>query len=106
MYSVTHKRKIAIQVGCAAVDREEAGVQCSHSSGSYGCRQNETEILTYDEVLRNYLWTKDYTIEWRREEKHLARVGSCEICQCDVKLRECSDRSDGYIWECRRQIGR
>ena len=46
MYSVTHKRKIGIQVGCAAVDRKEIGVQCSHSIGSYGRRKNETGHLT------------------------------------------------------------
>lgn len=80
MYSVTHKRKIGIQVGCAAVDRKEAGVQCSHFTGSYARRQNETGILTCDELLRNYLWTKDYTFEWLREEKLLARVRTCEIC--------------------------
>ena len=106
MYSVTRKRKIGIQVGCAAVDRKEKGVQCSHSTGSYGWRHNETGILTYDDLLRNYLWTKDYTIEWLKEEKLRARSRICEICQCDMKLRECSDRSDGYVWECRRQIGR
>ena len=55
MYSVTHKRKIGIQVGCAAVDRKEIGVQCSHSIGSYGRRKNETGHLTYDELLRNHL---------------------------------------------------
>ena len=71
MYSVTRKRKIGIQVGCAAVDRKEKGVQCSHSTGSYGWRHNETGILTYDELLQNYLWTKDYTIEWLKEEKQL-----------------------------------
>ena len=62
MYSVTHKRKIGIQVGCAAVERKEIGVQCSHSIGSYGRRNNETGFLTYDELLRNHLWTKGHYI--------------------------------------------
>ena len=57
MYSMTHKRKIGIQVGCAAVERKEIGVQ------SYGRRNIETSFLTYDELLRNHLWTKDYTME-------------------------------------------
>lgn len=106
MYSVTHKRKIGIQVGCAAIDRKEIGVQCSHSTGSYGRRENETGHLTYDELLRNHLWTKDYAIEWLKEEKLLATNRICDICHSDMMLRDCSDRSDGYVWECRRQIGR
>lgn len=106
MYSVTHKRKIGIQVGCAAIDHKEIGVQCSHSTGSYGRRENETGHLTYDELLRNHLWTKDYAIEWLKEEKLLATNRICDICHSDMMLRDCSDRSDGYVWECRRQIGR
>ena len=60
MYSVTHKRKIGIQVGCSAVDRKEVGVQCSRSKGSYGRQKPEKEILTYDDLLQNYLWDKDF----------------------------------------------
>ena len=76
-------------------------------SGSYGRRNNETGFLTYDELLRNHLWTKDYTMEWLKKEKLLAKNRICDIRgRSEVKLRECSDRSDGYVWGCRRQIGR
>lgn len=106
MYSVTHKRKIGIQVGCSAVDRKEVGVQCSRSKGSYGRQKPEKEILTYDDLLQNYLWDKDFTFEWLKGEKMIARNRICEICKCDMKWVACSDRGDGYVWECRRQIGR
>ena len=106
MYSLTHKRKIGIQVGYGAVDRKEIGVQNSHSMRSYGRRKNETGHLTYDELLRNRLWTKDYAMEWLKKEKLLATNSICDICHSDMMLRDCSDRSDGYVWECRRQIRR
>ena len=86
MCSVTHKRKIGIQVGCAAVEHKEIGVQCSHSIGSHGRRNNETGFLTYDELLRNYLWTKDYTMEWLKKEKLLATNRVCDICHSEMKL--------------------
>ena len=34
------------------------------------------------------------------------RKASCDIYHSDMILRDCSDRSDGYVWECRRQIAR
>ena len=41
-----------------------------------------------------------------KEEKLLARNRICDICHSGMMFPDCSDRSDGYVWECRRQIGR
>ena len=73
---MTHKRKIGIQVGCGAVDRKEIGVQNSRSMRSYGRRKNETGHLTYDELLRNCLWTKDYAMEWLKKKSFLRQIVS------------------------------
>ena len=106
MYSVTHKRKIGIQVGCSVIDQKEVGVQCSCSKSSYGRRKPEKGILTYDDVLQNYLWDKEFTFEWLKGEKMIAGNRICEICKSDMKWVECSDRGDGYVWECRKQNGK
>ena len=93
MYSVTHKRKIGIQVGCSVVDRKDVGIQCSRSKGSYGRQKPEEEVLTYD-LLQNYLWNKDFIFEWLKDDKMIAANRICEICKCDMKWVECSDRGE------------
>ena len=45
-------------------------------------------------------------MEWLKEEKLLATNRICDICHSAMMLRDYSDRSDGYVWECRKQIGR
>lgn len=97
VYTVTHKRKISIQVGCSTVDRKEQGIQCSNSKGSYGRIEKEGRFLTYDNFKDMYLWNKDYTISWLKEEGLIASKCTCDVCQSDMKWVESSDRSDGYV---------
>ena len=92
-------------MGFSIVYRKEVGVQCSRSKGSYGRQKPQDKILTYDDLLQNYLWDKDFIPEWLREEKMIAANRICEICKSGIKCVECNDHGDGYVWECRRQIG-
>ena len=105
MYTVTRKRKAEVQVGCPFGERRDIGTQCSESKGSYG-RNDDTKILTYDELKDKYLWNKDNTLSWLKEEGLIAANRICNVCRSEMNWVECSDRSDGYIWECCRQIGR
>ena len=105
MYTVSQKRKAAVQVGCSFKDRKDIGIQCSASKGSYG-RNIQGKKLTYDELRDKYLWDKDYTLQWLKDEGLIASSRICDICQCSMRWAKCIDRSDGYVWECRKQIGR
>ena len=62
MYKVKEKRKIGIQVGCPSVERVERGIQCSNSKSSYGRKEKEAHHVTFEDLLQNYLWDKEYTI--------------------------------------------
>ena len=104
MYTVSRKGKAELQVGCPSVERKDIGVQCSESKGSYG-RDVDSNILTYDQLKDKYLWEKDFTINWLKEEGLIRASRVCDICRSDMNWMECRDRSDGYIWECRKQIG-
>ena len=101
MYKVTCKRTIGVQAGCSTVDRREKGTQCSDSKASYGRLENPEEHL-----LRQHLWDKEFLICWLKEEGLIASRCLCTICQSHMKWVECSDRSDDYAWECRKQLER
>ena len=67
--------------------------------------KRDVDILTYDQLTDKYLWEKDFTINWLKEEGLIRASRVCDICRSDMNWVECRDRSGGYIWECRKQIG-
>ena len=105
MYTVSRKRKAEVQVGCPFAKRKDVGIQCSESRGSYG-RNEESTILTYDQLREKYLWSKDHTLYWLKEEGLIASRRVCDVCQSSMNCVECDDRSDGFVWQCRKQIGK
>lgn len=44
------------------------------------------------------------TIKWLMEQKLIAWKQECERCGNDMVLVKCEDRSDGFRWECRKQV--
>jgi len=42
-------------------------------------------------------------LKWLMDEKLIASKQMCERCGEEMSLVECSDRSDGYRWQCRKQ---
>ena len=55
-------------------------------------------------LLQNYLWDKDFTLSWVKDEGLITLSRICSICGSEMKLVESGDKSDGYVWECRKQI--
>ena len=47
---------------------------------------------------------KSGVIEWLMDMKLIANNRLCPQCDSGMKLVECFDRSDGWKWECRKQI--
>ena len=88
MYRVKEKRKIGIQVGCPSVDRIERGVQCSNSKSSYGRKEIEARHVTFEDLLQNYLWDKEYTLSWLKEEGFIASKRLFLIVFRTLKERE------------------
>ena len=103
MYTIKRRRVAEVQVGCSYADHKEQGTQCHHFKGSYHRVDKEENITSYDDLLRNYLWDKDFTLSWLKQEGLIASSRICSICGTEMKWVECDDRSDGYVWECRKQ---
>ena len=59
---------------------------------------------TYDRVKEEIICNKDRLIEWLINEKLIASSRKCGYCNEMMKIVVAKDRSDGYKWECRRQI--
>ena len=59
-------------------------------------------FVTYDDIVKDVLMTKELTIKWLMEEKLIASEQRCPRCDEEMTLVECKDRSDGYKWECRK----
>ena len=71
MYKVSRKRNAEVQVGCPLGKQNDVGIQCSESRGSYG-RNNEAKAMTYDELKEKYLWCKEFTLCWLKDEALIA----------------------------------
>ena len=71
MYRVKGTKKIGIQVGCSS---GEKGVQCSCSESSYRKEDRESRFTTFEDLLRNYLWDKEYMLSWLKEEGLIASM--------------------------------
>ena len=50
------------------------------------------------------LQDKENVIKWLMIELLLAKDLICSVCEDQMKLVRCNDRSDGFKWQCRRQI--
>jgi len=105
MYRVKGTRKIGIQVGCSSGDLKEKGVQCSYPKSSYRKEERGSHFTTFEDLLRNYLWDKEYMLSWLKEEGLIASMRRSGVCQSEMKWTECNDWSDVFVWECRKQIG-
>ncbi len=68
-------------------------------------RENKSNSKwTYDLLKEEMLCNKDRLIGWLMDEKLIAKSRKCGHCNEMMKLVIANDRSDGFKWECRRQI--
>ena len=95
------KRNSFSQTDLSCFENKDAETQCGVEKSSYG-RNNKLDKWTYDRLNDEVLCRKDITINWCMKEELIARERVCGHCS---EQMECTDRSDRYKWECRRQIG-
>ena len=72
------------------------------AKGGYGRARNDKK-WRYDDLSAR-INEKDTLIAWLMVEGFLARNRVCSVYRSDMALVNCSDRSDGAKWECRRQF--
>ena len=107
-------RHVGVQFGGSSFKDAEA--QCGESKGSYqrdklnpgqlvNVWDDISVFVTYDDLLKDVLMTKELTIQWLMKERLIASKQNCAKCGEEMLLMECEDRSDGYRWECRKQAG-
>ena len=104
MYSLKRRRTTGVQVGCSSADRKEQGTQCREFEASYKRSDKEGNFTSYEDLMKNFLWDKDFTLLWLKQDGLLAASRACSICASEMKWAECMDRSDGYLWKCQKQL--
>lgn len=102
--SIGAKRKLKSNKGCQTlvVDVKNVSSQCGSSRGSYS-RNSEHKQWTYDDLVREMM-DKETFINWLIGKGVLKKTQHCPRCSSEMKLVQCCDRSDGYRWECNKQI--
>ena len=40
----------------------------------------ETKVMTYDELKEKYLWSKEFTLCWLKDEALIASSRVCDVC--------------------------
>ena len=81
----------------------DIGTQWSACNGSYQ-RNEGLKRWTYDRLKDEVLSSKENVINWLMENTLMVVERLCPQCKSIMKLVKCSDRSDGFKWECRKQI--
>ena len=95
-------RTISVQVGCSG-NTKEVATQYSSGKGSYQRKIGGTSHWTYDELKDRVLCNRETLIGWLMNEGMIASKRACPVCGENMELVECTDRSDGYKWECRKR---
>ena len=104
MYTVKRRKTTVVQSGCSTADLKDQSTQCGDTKGSYGRDEKKDNFTSYESLLRNYLWDRDFTLSWLKDEGLIASSRICPTCGSEMTWVERGDRSDGYVWECRKQV--
>ena len=104
MYRVKRRAVSGVQAGCSTADLKDQGIQRSYAKNSYKRDDKEKNFTSYDDLLLRYLWDRDCTLSWLKAEGLIASSRTCGTCGSDMKWEAWGDRSDGYVWHCRKQI--
>ena len=70
---------------------------------SYQRKIGGTLHWTYDELKDRVVCNRETSIEWLMNEGMIVSKRPCPVCGENMELVECTDRSDGYKWECRKR---
>ncbi len=81
--------------------KKERGIQCRPSAGS--CGRDEDHKKWSDDNLLVRLTDKERLIKWLMDAGIITKRRLCPVCNEEMKLTKCDDRSDGVRWDCRRQ---
>ena len=84
------------------IQKEERATQCAISqTGSHG-RNYKQKKWRYDDIV-GLMEDKEMFIQWLMDERLIAKERLCPMCDERMTLTRCSDRSDLFKWECRKQ---
>ena len=97
-------RNIGLQLGAPFSSFSSQESQCEQEKSNSYHRQSSLNLphkLTYDELKEQYLANKETLLEWLTEKGLLAKEVYCPICNGTMQLTSCTDRSDGFKYQCR-----
>ncbi|XP_068757823.1 uncharacterized protein [Montipora capricornis] len=82
---------------------KDCGTQYTSGTGSYQRKTSATLHWTYDELKDTVLCNREALIRWLMDEEVIASRRACPVCGENMGLVECTYRSDGYKWECKKR---
>lgn len=108
MYSVKRCRPQSTQIGPSfPKDFNDFSTQTNIScveSYKRSERAAKCVFTSYDHLKDNILADRDAFMEWLGKEQLIATNKCCAKCKQPMNRVECSDRKDGFKWECRKTI--
>lgn len=57
-----------MQSGCPTADLKDQSTQCGSTKGSYQRNEKKDNFSGYENLLKNYLWDRDFMLSWLRDE--------------------------------------
>ena len=97
MYTVVRCKTCGMQSGCSKADLKDQSTQCGSTQPSYQRNEKQENFTSYENLLRDYLWDREFTLSWLREEGLIASSRNCTMCGSEMNWVRRGDRSDGYI---------
>ena len=79
MYTVKRRKITGAQTGCLTANLKDQSTQCGSTKGSYERNEKNGNFISYENLLKNYLWCRDFTLSWLKTKGLSREVESAPI---------------------------
>ena len=79
MYTVVRRKTRGVQTGCLKADLKDQSTQAS-----YQRNEKQGNFTSYENLLRDYLWDREFTLSWLREGGLIASSRNCTMCGSEM----------------------
>ena len=84
MYTVVRLKTCGVQTGCSKADLKDQSTQCGSTQASYQRNEKQENFTSYENLLRDYLWDREFTLSWLRERGLIASSRNCTMCGSEM----------------------
>ena len=66
MYTVVRRMTCGVQTGSSKADLKDQSTQCGSNQASYQRNEKQENFASYENLLRDYMWDREFTLSWLR----------------------------------------